>query len=135
MSCRINGVYYPNWRIYKGQAPSTLPLSLVTHVFYAFAWVKPSGEVYLSDEWADSQLEVDDTSGCLRAFQQLKIQHDHLKIIISIGGGGKGSENFAAASATVEGRERFAASAKALVDEFALDGVDGCSLSLLPHCP
>jgi chitinase len=125
-NCSINAVYYPNWRIYKGQTPSTLPLSLVSHVFYAFAWVKPSGEVYLSDEWADTQLEVNETNGCLRSFQQLKVEHDHLKVILSVGGGGKGSENFAAVSATVEGRERFAMSAKTLIDEFELDGIDSC---------
>lgn len=99
----------------------------MTHVFYAFAWVKPSGEVHLSDPWADTQLDVDDSEGCLRSFQQLKIEHDHLKVILSIGGGGKGSENFAVATSSIEGRERFAATAKALVDEFGLDGIDSHS--------
>lgn len=33
-----NAAYYPNWRIYKKQPPSSLRLGFVSHVFYAFAW-------------------------------------------------------------------------------------------------
>ena len=34
----VNGVYYPNWKVYNGQAPSSLTADCITHVFYAFAW-------------------------------------------------------------------------------------------------
>jgi GH18 family chitinase len=34
-----NGVYYPNWRIYRGQPPSVLNYNVISHVFYAFAWL------------------------------------------------------------------------------------------------
>lgn len=33
-----NAVYYPNWRVYGQQPPSSLRLGFVSHVFYAFAW-------------------------------------------------------------------------------------------------
>lgn len=33
-----NAAYYPNWRIYRKQPPSSLRLGFVSHVFYAFAW-------------------------------------------------------------------------------------------------
>jgi len=33
----VNGVYYPSWRIYRQQPPSSMNLAHVTHVFYAFA--------------------------------------------------------------------------------------------------
>ena len=33
-----NGVYYPNWRIYKQQPPAILNFNVISHVFYAFAW-------------------------------------------------------------------------------------------------
>jgi hypothetical protein len=33
----VNAVYYPNWQAYAGQAPATLNLDSVSHVFYAFA--------------------------------------------------------------------------------------------------
>jgi GH18 family chitinase len=34
----FNGVYYPNWRVYRDQPPSTLNYNVISHVFYAFAW-------------------------------------------------------------------------------------------------
>lgn len=33
-----NAAYYPNWRIYQKQPPSSLRLGFISHVFYAFAW-------------------------------------------------------------------------------------------------
>lgn len=33
-----NAAYYPNWRIYKKQPPSSLRLGFISHIFYAFAW-------------------------------------------------------------------------------------------------
>jgi chitinase len=33
-----NGVYYPNWRIYRDQPPVSLNFDVISHVFYAFAW-------------------------------------------------------------------------------------------------
>ena len=33
-----NGVYYPNWRVYRDQPPATLNYNVISHVFYAFAW-------------------------------------------------------------------------------------------------
>ncbi|KAL2859941.1 glycoside hydrolase family 18 protein [Aspergillus lucknowensis] len=120
----LNAAYYPNWRIYRKQPPSALRLGFISHIFYAFAWVKEDGTVYLSDEWADTQMPVDGTNGCLRAFAQLKPQYSTMKLILSIGGGGKGSENFAAVARSQSRTETFAQSARQLVDEFGLDGID-----------
>lgn len=33
-----NAVYYPDWRIYRGERPSSLNYGVISHVFYAFAW-------------------------------------------------------------------------------------------------
>ena len=35
-SARVNAVYYPSWKVYKGKPPSCLDVSVTTHVFYAF---------------------------------------------------------------------------------------------------
>ncbi|KAI9835193.1 MAG: hypothetical protein M1819_002563 [Sarea resinae] len=78
----------------------------------------------LSDEWADSQIEVDGTHGCLRSFAALKAQHSHLKLILSIGGGGKASEPFAAVASDPAARERFASTARLLVNQFGFNGID-----------
>jgi hypothetical protein len=34
----MNAVYYPNYRIYRQQPPSSLNLGCISHIFYAFAW-------------------------------------------------------------------------------------------------
>lgn len=70
-------------------------------------------------------MPVDGTEGCLRAFIQLKQQYPQLKVILSIGGSGKGSENFAKVATSPAAVANFAYSARALVDQFGLDGIDG----------
>lgn len=121
----FNAVYYPNWHIYKGLPPSSLKFDVISHAFYAFAHVKPDGTVFLSDEWADSQMEVDGVQGCLRSFAELKKKYSVLRVVLSVGGGGVASEPFPAAASTDETRERFAATAKDLVTTYGLDGIDG----------
>ncbi|KAJ5228970.1 hypothetical protein N7489_009678 [Penicillium chrysogenum] len=119
-----NAAYYPNWRIYRKEPPSSLRLGFISHVFYAFAWVKDDGTVYLSDEWADTQMPVDGAEGCLRAFVQLKQQYSKMRVILSVGGGGKGSENFAAVANSRSRLDTFVRTARGLVDQFGIDGID-----------
>lgn len=33
---RVNAVYYPSWKVYKGKPPSCINVHSVTHIFYAF---------------------------------------------------------------------------------------------------
>jgi len=90
----------------------------------------------MSDEWADSQIDVDGVKGCLRSFQNLKAKHAHLKVVLSVGGGGKGSDNFAGVAANHASRERFGHTARELVKEYGLDGIDSNTvppLLLPPH--
>ncbi|KAJ5630130.1 Endochitinase B [Penicillium herquei] len=109
-----NAAYYPNWRIYRKQPPSSLRLGFISHVFYSFA----------CDEWADTQMPVDGAEGCLRAFVQLKQQYSQMRVILSVGGGGKGSENFAAVAHDPTRLETFVRTARELVDQYGLDGID-----------
>ncbi|PVI08257.1 glycoside hydrolase family 18 protein [Periconia macrospinosa] len=125
-----NAVYYPNWRIYRDQPPASLNFDVLSHVFYAFAWVKPDGTVYLSDEWADAQIpvagagDIPEAKGCLRSFALLKKKYTRLRVVLSVGGGGKGSEPFAEVARNPASRDRFAQSALGLVQQFELDGID-----------
>lgn len=124
---RVNAVYYPNYRIYRGdhESPATLNYGCITHVFYAFAKVAPDGRVLLSDEHADLQREVDgEPKGCLGSLLRLKSVHPHLKILISIGGGGTGSDNFADVAASAAKRDTFAQSVYGIVTSAGVDGVD-----------
>jgi chitinase len=69
-------------------------------------------------------MPIDGTEGCLRAFAQLKQQYSEMKLILSIGGGGKGSENFSAVAQDPAAVETFVQTARDLVDQFGLDGID-----------
>jgi len=77
----------------------------------------------------DTQIEVDGTHGCLRSFAALKNQlpNRHLKLILSVGGGGEGSKPFPAMANDFNKRRIFAASARKMVDDFGLDGIDSMS--------
>lgn len=44
-----NAVYYPNYRVYRGETPATLNYSCISHVFYAFAHVAEDGRVLVSN--------------------------------------------------------------------------------------
>lgn len=139
---RKNAVYFPNYRVYRGETPATLNYNYISHVFYAFAHVSPDGGVFvgclphiapflnsdhqpsqLSDEWADAQMPVDGATGCLGAFMRLKQQHEYLKVILSIGGGAA-SQNFAAVASSAVTRDNFGQSAKGLVEASGFDGID-----------
>lgn len=81
----------------------------------------------LSDDWADDKLEVNGQQGCLRACTALRREHPHLKVILSIGGGGKGGEHFACVASDPKKRANFATTARELCDHYSLDGIDSSS--------
>ncbi|KAF7934331.1 uncharacterized protein EAE98_000959 [Botrytis deweyae] len=120
-----NAVYYPNYRVYRGETPGSLNFGCISHVFYAFAHVGPDGGVFLSDEWADMQMPVDGATGggCLGSFMRLKQQHPHLQLIISIGGGAA-SQHFPQVAASAATRDHFGKSVRGLVDATGFNGVD-----------
>ncbi|KAF2845795.1 glycoside hydrolase family 18 protein, partial [Plenodomus tracheiphilus IPT5] len=118
------GAYYPSWRIYRDRKPSDLKLSLLTHVYYAFARISEDGKICHADIKADTQIPVDGTSGALRALVKLRNeQHPHLNIVLSIGGG-SGSKLFPEIAADPMKRANFCRSALDFVDRFELDGID-----------
>lgn len=126
----VNAVYYPNWRVYKGQTPASMPVNAVTHVMYAFIKVNTDGSLKLIDDWADTQIPVDGTKGCLSATAKLKASKPSIRTLVSVGGG-TGSAEFPALAANPTARARFAKEIKAFCDKWQLNGVDSKS-PLLP---
>ncbi|OCF43984.1 chitinase [Kwoniella heveanensis CBS 569] len=125
--------YFVNWGIYARQfPPQKIPEQHLTHINYAFANVnRDTGEVVLSDPWADTDIHYDgdrwdepgtNLYGCFKAIYKLKQKNRNLKILLSIGGWTY-SPNFAG---IVHGhwRANFVKSAVKLVEDVGLDGLD-----------
>ncbi|CAO1618862.1 unnamed protein product [Parajaminaea phylloscopi] len=131
---RVSVGYFPSWDIYdRGYKPDHIPVRSLTHLLYCFADIKPeSGEVFLTDAWADEQIHYDGDSweepgsnlyGNLKALYRLKQQNRHLKVLLSIGGWSF-SSHFAPVACDSGKRARFVATAVRLVADYGLDGLD-----------
>lgn len=104
-----------------------------SHILYAFANVKSdSGEVVLSDPWADTDIHYPGDSwsdsgknlyGNFKAIYKLKQQHRHLKVILSIGGWTY-SPHFHPVVVNPALRSKFVASSIRLLEDHGLDGLD-----------
>src|SRR5271163_1948875 len=74
-------------------------------------------------------MPVDGATGCLGSFMRLKQQHEHLQLILSVGGGAA-SQTFATVAASAATRDNFGKSAKGLVDASGFQGIDSEFLQL-----
>ncbi|WPK23389.1 hypothetical protein PUMCH_000627 [Australozyma saopauloensis] len=120
----VVGVYYSNWSVYDSKHNPQDLLPSINHVFYAF--LKPdikTGNVKLTDEWADTQMSVGGAAGAIAALMLLKSRNPELKVIASIGGWGTNAE-FQEVTANTEKRSNFVNSTIDLVRRFGFDGVD-----------
>lgn len=122
--------YYTSWSIYARnfQVPQ-LPFANLTHINYAFAGVSPSGNIFLTDLWADQQRpdlqrqEPGGLMGNLGALYEFKQEYPALKVGLSIGGW-TGSSGFSPAAASNDTRINFAESALQMILNLGLDYID-----------
>ena len=135
----ILSAYYTSWSIYgrNFQVPQR-PFKNLTHVNYAFAGVESSGNVYLTDLWADIQrpdtqrhVGADGLSGNLGALYEYKQENPNLKVGLSIGGW-QGSAGFSTAASSNQTRSTFAKSALNLILNLGLDYIDNIE-AILKH--
>lgn len=91
-----------------------------------------TGEVFLSDAWADTDIHYPGDSwsdsgnnlyGNFKAIYLLKKQHRHLKLLISIGGWTY-SPSFHPIVVDPPKRKKFVESSLEMVENFGLDGLD-----------
>lgn len=114
--------------IYNSQA-----LDIFRHILYAFANLRPdSGEVHLSDVWADKDIHYPGDSwndsgnnlyGNFKAIYKLKKEHRHLKVLLSIGGWTY-SPSFHPVVVSPTHRARFVESSIKLLEDYGVDGLD-----------
>ncbi|EIW83398.1 glycoside hydrolase family 18 protein [Coniophora puteana RWD-64-598 SS2] len=119
--------------IYARSFPPTLiPAQDLTHLLYAFAALDSSGNVALSDPWADVQAHLanerwdepgNNMFGCLKLIYALKQNNRHLKSLLSIGGWGK-EQAFHAIVVDPAKRQTFVRRCIELLEDHGFDGID-----------
>ncbi|ORY09764.1 glycoside hydrolase superfamily [Clohesyomyces aquaticus] len=128
--------YFVNWGIYGRKFnPDMIPADKLTHILYAFGDNRDTGEVFLTDTWADCEKHFDGDSwqddgknmyGCLKQMALLKKRNRNMKVLLSIGGWTYAHEakHFDGPMATALGRKTFADSCVQLIKDYGFDGVD-----------
>ena len=106
--------YYVSWSAYgRNYTPRDIDATKFTHIIYAFANID-NGVITPGDAAVDP--------GNFAELRELKRKHDHLKLLIAVGGW-EGSKHFSDIAATDQDRKRFANSVVAFLRDNGFDGM------------
>ena len=107
----MNGGYWPEWK--ENLDSSCLDVRTVTHVNYAFAEIDDDGALSLPNDAG------------LKAWMEKRMAYPHLQILLAVGGGHDlAIDRSAAAASDTTKLERLVESAKDIVTQYDLDGLD-----------
>lgn len=103
--------YYPSWL--KAKYPCTqIDYSQMTHIAHAFVWPNANGTLDVTSDWSFYPELVTEA-------------HAHgVKVIVSVGGGGRGAKNFAAMANDAVARSNFVQQLTAFCASNNYDGAD-----------
>ena len=128
-----NVMYYQARQVYNSFYPSMMKPKYITHLNLAFLDLDSNGDLVLTDEYADFQIEKipelsglsygDPYAGVLGALFVLKLKNPHLKIGISVGGWGRDA-NFPIVAADATKRDNFAKNIVKFIEYLGYDFVD-----------
>ena len=128
-----NVMYYQARQVKKSFYPSMIQPKYITHLNLAFLDLDSNGDLVLTDEYADFQIEKipelsglsygDPYAGVLGALFVLKLKNPHLKIGISVGGWGRDA-NFPIVAADSTKRDNFAKNIVKFIEYLGFDFVD-----------
>ncbi|CAB4495243.1 unnamed protein product [Rhizophagus irregularis] len=132
-SGKVIAAYFASWSIYaRAYNVIDIDSDKVTHILYAFANIKPDGEVFLGDSWADTDKHFEGDSwndekknlyGNFKQLGLLKMKKKHFKVSLSIGGW-SWSTNFPSVASKSDSRKKFVTSSIELLKDLGLDGLD-----------
>ena len=128
-----NVMYYQARQVKKSFYPSMMQPKYLTHLNLAFLDLDSNGDLVLTDEYVDFQIETipelsglsygDPYAGVIGALFVLKLKNTHLKIGISVGGWGRDG-NFPIVAADSTKRDNFAKNIVKFIEYLGFDFVD-----------
>ncbi|MDX2162300.1 MAG: glycoside hydrolase family 18 protein [bacterium] len=124
--------YYHYYDIYPENGTRLvwdIPVETITHLHYANIGISEAGQCISVDEYADTEYlypgdrPVERLRGNFKQLPTLRQRNPNLQIIMVVGGWDN-SHTFSTVAASAEGRERFAESCIAFMQEYGFDGIE-----------